>query len=58
VDLGNHFQASSADGLFGFGPSPPSVNGRNIGATIDMVRFSVSVKTNGWGFVAPVVAKY
>lgn len=58
VDLGNHFQASSADGPLGFGPSPPGVNGRNIGATVDMVRFSVSLKSNGWGFAAPVVAKY
>jgi outer membrane immunogenic protein len=58
VDLGNHFQASSADGIGGFGPAPPGANGRNIGATIDMVRVSLSVKTNGWGFVAPVAAKY
>lgn len=55
IDLGNHFQASSFDN---FGPAPPGVNGRNIGATVDMVRFSLSLKTNGWGFAAPVVAKY
>ena len=58
IDLGSHFQPSSADGVGGFGPAPPGVNGRNVGGTADQVRFSVSLKTNGWGFLGPVVAKY
>ena len=55
IDLHSHYQASSADL---FGPSPPSPNGRNIAGTADQVRFTVDVKTNGWNFLAPVVAKY
>jgi outer membrane immunogenic protein len=56
IDLRTNFQASSFDGFLG---SPPGVNGRNIGATADQVRFSVSLKTNGWGlFGGPVMAKY
>jgi outer membrane immunogenic protein len=55
IDLGSHFQSSSADGFTG---APPGLNGRNIGGTADQVRFTVDLKTNGWGFLAPVVAKY
>lgn len=55
VDLRSHFQPSSADA---FGPSPPGPNGRNIGGTADQVRFTLDVKTNGWNFLGPVVAKY
>jgi outer membrane immunogenic protein len=56
IDLRTNFQAASSDGFLG---APPGVNGRNIGATADQVRFSVSLKTNGWGlFGGPVMAKY
>jgi outer membrane immunogenic protein len=55
IDLRTHFQSSSADGFSG---SPPGVNGRNVGGTADQVRFTVSLKTNGWNFAAPVMAKY
>jgi len=43
IDLGTEFQAASSDG---FSPAPPGVNGRNIGATEDLVRARVSVKLN------------
>lgn len=56
IDLRTHFQPSSLDT---FGPAPPGINGRNIGGTADMVRFTVDLKTNGWNFWGPpVVAKY
>jgi outer membrane immunogenic protein len=55
IDLRSRFQTSSLDA---FGPAPPGVNGRNISGTADQVRFTVSLKTNGWGFAGPIVAKY
>jgi outer membrane immunogenic protein len=41
VDLGTTFHPSSADGFL---PSPPGVNGRNIGATEDIVSARLSFK--------------
>jgi outer membrane immunogenic protein len=55
IDLRSHFEPSSADAFSG---APPGVNGRIVGGTADQVRFTVDVKTNGWGFMAPVVARY
>jgi outer membrane immunogenic protein len=55
IDLRSHFQPSSADAFLG---SPPGLNGRNVGGTADQVRFTVDLKTNGWGFMGPVLARY
>jgi outer membrane immunogenic protein len=53
IDLGTHLQTSSADGF-----STTGANARNIGGTADQVRFTVDIKTNGWNFIGPVVARY
>jgi len=43
IDLKTSFQASSADA---FAPSPPGVNGRNVGATEDLVLAKFTLKLN------------
>jgi outer membrane immunogenic protein len=45
MNLGTQANLDSADG---FAPSPPGVNGRNIGAKEDLVRVRLSVKLNPW----------
>jgi len=43
VDLGTHSHLSSLDG---FAPSPPGINGRDIGAKEDIVTLRLTVKVN------------
>ena len=43
IDLRTSFMASSADA---FAPSPPGVNGRNVGATEDLVLAKFTLKLN------------